>query len=174
MSGVVFFWGFFKIFFVNNLPCTCIICLSPFLSLCSVASNLLVSRSKGKQLTASYFCKCPQNAKPGWRPLLLVPSLGDTCDACVLFCCPSPPGAKELSQRLVSHAHTPKGDRWELWSPNGLETGGVGQGGASEQKVGVQVCVCVGADGFPWAQGTGGTCRARSTQWPSTLPVTIQ
>ena len=49
--------------------------------------------------------KCSQNAKPSWRALLSVPSLGDISDAHVLFCCPSAPGAKDPSQHLVSHAH---------------------------------------------------------------------
>lgn len=48
----------------------------------------------------------------------MVPSLGDTCDAHVLFCCPSPPGAKDLSQHLVSHAHTTNHRDIQLvWKP---------------------------------------------------------
>jgi len=138
----------------------------------------LVNRSKGKQLTSSYLSKCPQDGEPGWRALLLASSLGDTCDAPVLFCCPSAPEAEDPSQHLVSHAYTTKAQRWELWFPNGLETGGVGQGGASQQKMGVQVWLgglgLEEHDGFPWAQGSGGACRAGCTQRPSALPVATQ
>lgn len=51
--------------------------------------------------------KHSQNAMPGWKALLLVPFLGNTCDAHVLFCCLRPPGPRTCISTWCP-LHTPQ------------------------------------------------------------------